>query len=228
MLLRHVLAIAGLLFTASFLWAQSAPSSPSPVSATESPGVIAMEDSQIGDHWTYVDRDDVSGDIKSTMTLTITDITPTEFAVRVTTDNKSEARYLTFSRSWDTVSNDPWRFTPNDGAGIRAPLSVGKEWNFKSTDVNPSAGASFERSGSSKVTAQETITTRAGTFETFKIETTAESRNLKNPTRTTLYEAQSWFAPAINRWVKRSFVRKSEGLVRDKGSLELVEYGRKN
>lgn len=227
MLLRHILAITGLLFSASLLSAQTRPSQPSPATATESSGVISMEDPQIGDHWTYEARDDISGDIKGTITLTITDITPAEFAVRMTIDGKSDARDQTFSRSWDIVNNGTWQFTPNDGGGVRPPLSVGKTWSFESTDVNPSAGASFERSGTSKVTAQETIATRAGTFETFKIETTAESRYSKDPSRTSLYETQSWFAPAINRWVKRSHIRRSEGLVRDRGSLELVEYGRK-
>lgn len=227
MLLRHIVAMTGLLFSASLLSAQTPPGQPSPTAATESSGVTSMQDLQIGDYWTYEARDEISGDIKGAITVTITDITPAEIAVRMTIDGKSEVTYQTFSRSWDMVNNGPWQFTPNDGGGVRAPLSVGKTWSFKSTDVNASAGASFERSGTSKVTAHEMITTRAGTFETFKIETTAESRNVKEPTRTSLYEHQSWFAPAINRWVKRSHIRRSEGLVRDRGVIELVEYGRK-
>lgn len=227
MLRRHILAMTGLLFSASVLSAQTPPSQPSPAVSTESSAVTSMEDPQIGDHWTYETRDDVTGEIKSTITLTISDLTPTEFAVRMEVDGKPDDRNHTFSRSWDTVSDGPWQFAPNDGGGIRPPLSVGKTWSFKSTDVNPSAGARFERTGTSKVTAQETITTRAGTFETFKIETTAESRDSKIPTRTSLYETQSWFAPAINRWAKRSFIRRSEGLVRDRRTLELVGYARK-
>ena len=108
-----------------------------------------------------------------------------------------------------------------------APLAVGKTWSFKATDANSSAGVSLKRSGTSKVTAKETITTRAGSFEAFKIETSIETRNSNDPTKKYLSEQQTWFAPAINHWVKRTYVSRSEGKVRDRSAVELVEYGRR-
>ena len=228
MLRRHLLATIGLLASASVLPAQTPPSQPSPPAATESPSLQeTMEDAQIGDHWTYEVRDDVSGDLKSTITYTITDITPAEFGIRLAVVGKGDVGYQTYSRSWDMVNNGVWRSTPNDGAGIRAPLSVGKTWSFKATDANSSAGVSLKRSGSSKVTAKEAITTRAGTFEAFKIETSIETRNSNDPTKKYLSEQQTWFAPAINHWVKRTYVSRSEGKVRDRSAVELVEYGRR-
>jgi hypothetical protein len=228
MLRRHLLAMIGLLASGSMLSAQTPPSQPSPPAATESPSLQeTMEDPQIGDHWTYEVRDDVSGDLKSTITYTITDITPAEFGIRLAVVGKPDVGYQTYSRSWDMVNNGVWRSTPNDGAGIRAPLSVGKTWSFKATDANSSAGVSLKRSGTSKVTARETITTRAGTFEAFKIETSIETRNSNDPTKKYLSEQQTWFAPAINHWVKRAYVSRSEGKVRDRSAVELVEYGRR-
>jgi hypothetical protein len=228
MLRRHLLATIGLLASASVLPAQTPPSQPSAPAATESPSLQeTMEDPQIGDHWTYEVRDDVSGDLKSTITYTITDITAAEFGIRLAVVGKGDVGYQTYNRSWDMVNNGVWRSTPNDGAGIRAPLSVGKTWSFKATDANSSAGVSLKRSGTSKVTAKETITTRAGTFEAFKIETSIETRNSNDPTKKYLSEQQTWFAPAINHWVKRTYLSRSEGKVRDRSAVELVEYGRR-
>jgi hypothetical protein len=104
---------------------------------------------------------------------------------------------------------------------------VGKTWSFKGTDLNSTAGVSWKRSGTAKVVAQESITTRAGTFDTFKIETSFQIQNANDPTKKLQAEQQTWYAPAINHWVKRSFVSRSDGRVRDKNTIELVEYGRR-
>jgi hypothetical protein len=38
---------------------------------------------------------------------------------------------------------------------------------------------------------------------------------------------QTWYAPVIDHWVKRSFVSRSDGRVRERNTIELVEYGRR-
>jgi hypothetical protein len=228
MLRRHLLAAIALLASASVLSAQTPPSQPAPPASTESPSQQeTMEDPQIGDRWTYEVRDDISGDLKSTITYTITDITPTELGIRLAVLGKSDVGYQTYSRSWDLMINGVWRSAPNDGTGIRTPLSVGKTWSVKATDSNSTAGVSLKRSTTSKVTAKETITTRAGTFEAFKIETSIEMRNSNDPTKKLTSEQQTWFAPAVNRWVRRTYVSRSDGKVRDRSAIELVEYGRR-
>ena len=75
--------------------------------------------------------------------------------------------------------------------------------------------------------AQESVTTRAGTFDAFKIETSFQIQNANDPTKKIQAVQESWYAPAIDHWVKRSFVSRSEGRVRDKNTVELVEYGRR-
>ena len=223
MLRRCLLATIGLLAPISILHAQT-PSSPP--AATEAPPVEAMEEPQLGDHWTYELRDEITGDLKSTMTHTITDVTAAEISIRIATVGKNDSGFQTFNRSWDMISG-LWRFTPNDGLGIRAPLSVGKSWPVKSTAFNGANGVSLKISGTSKVTAKETIVTRAGAFEVYKIETSIEQRNANDATKKFLTEHQTWYAPAIDHWVKREIVNRSEGRVRDRSQLELVEYGRR-
>jgi hypothetical protein len=225
------LATIALLASASTLPAQPAPKeSPPPASspAVESPGgAEPMEDAQLGDHWTYELRDDITGDLKSTITNTVTDVSASEVSTRIGQLGNSNAGYQTFDRSWNLINNGIWRHTPNDGSGIRPPLAVGKTWSFKSTDFNGTAGTSWKRSGTAKVVAQESVTTRAGTFDTFKIETSFQIQNANDPTKKIQAVQQSWYAPAIDHWVKRAYVSRSEGRVRDKSTIELVEYGRR-
>jgi hypothetical protein len=186
-----------------------------------------MEDAQTGDHWTYELRDDITGDLKSTITNTVTDVSGSEISTRIAALGNSNSGYQTFDRSWNLINNGTWRYSPNDGTGIRAPLAVGKSWPIKSTDHNSTAGISWKRSGTAKVVAQESVTTRAGTFDAFKIETSFQIQNANDPTKKIQAVQESWYAPAIDHWVKRSFVSRSEGRVRDKNTVELVEYGRR-
>jgi hypothetical protein len=231
MLRSAFLATIALLATAGSLPAQtSSPGSPPAASspAVETPnGPEPMEDAQTGDHWTYELRDEITGEIKSTITNTVTDVSGSEISTRIAQLGNPNAGYQTFDRSWNSTNNGIWRFTPNDGMGIRLPLAVGKTWSFKGTDVNSTAGVSWKRSGTSKVVAQESVTTRAGTFDTFKIETSFQIQNANDPTKKLQAEQQTWYAPAIDHWVKRAFVSRSDGRVRDKNTVELVEYGRR-
>lgn len=232
MLRPAFLATIGLLATASTLQAQTAPTESSPPAASapaiESPNSPEpMEDVQTGDHWTYEARDDITGELKSTITNTVTDVSASETSTRIAQLGNANAGYQTFDRAWNMTNSGIWRYTPNDGTGIRTPLAVGKTWSFKSTDVNSTAGVSWKRSGTSKVVAQESVTTRAGTFDTFKIESSFQIQNANDPTKKVQIVQQTWYAPVIDHWVKRSFLSRSDGRVRDKNTVELVEYGRR-
>jgi hypothetical protein len=231
MLRSPFLATMSLLAMVGSLSAQTAPNGSPPAAtspAVESPNSPEpMEDAQPGDHWTYELRDEITGEVKSTITNTVTDVSASEISTRIALLGNSNSGYQTFDRSWNMTNNGIWRYTPNDGTGIRQPLAVGKTWSFKSTDLNSTAGVSAKRSGTSKVIAQENVTTRAGTFDTFKIETSFQLQNANDPTRKFHIVQQTWYAPVIDHWVKRTFVSRSEGRVREKSTVELVEYGRR-
>jgi hypothetical protein len=232
MLRCPTLAAVSLLATVSLVSAQTAPSASAPPTsappAVESPSTAEpMEDAQTGDHWTYEFRDEITGEVKSTITSTVTDVSTTEIGIRLATLGNPGNGFQTFDRSWNLTNNGIWRYAPSDGTGIRPPLAVGKTWTFKSTDLNSTAGISWKRSGSSKVVAQESVTTRAGTFDTFKIETSFQIQNANDPTKKVQVVQQTWYAPVIDHWVKRTSGSRSDGRVRDKSTIELVEYGRR-
>jgi len=226
MLRRRLLATISLLASVGLAHAQTPPSPP-PAAAEQAPTHDSMEEPQVGDHWTYETRDEITGDLKSTTTHTITDVSATAISVRFEVLGKPGFGYQTYDRSWDIINNGTWRFSPNDGSGVRMPLAVGKSWTFKSSDSNSTAGISLRRTGTSKVTAKENVTTRAGTFEAYKIETSIEMRNANDLTKKSQFEQQVWYAPELNHWVKRTYVSRSDGQVRDRGALEMIEYGRR-
>jgi hypothetical protein len=231
-MLRYAfLAALGLIAMAGSLSAQTKPDEAPPAAAAPAPdspnSQEAQEDAQTGDHWTYDFRDDITGDVKSTITNTVTDVSASEISTRSALLGNANSGYQTFDRSWNLTNSGTWRYTPNDGTGIKAPLTVGKTWSSKATALNSAAGVSWKRSVTSKVLAQESVTTRAGTFDTFKIETTIQEQNANDPTKKVQVVQQTWYAPAIDHWAKRTAVSRADGRVREKNTTELVEYGRR-
>jgi len=201
------------------------PSTPAPAAPASSP--VTMEQPLPGDYWTYDIQDEILGTVKATRTLVITEVTTAEISARFSLLGNPNSNSAVFDRSWNLANDGVWRHAPHDGTGIRLPLAVGKTWGFKSNDVNLNNGASWSRSGTSKVVGQESTTTKAGTFDTFKIETSYTTHNVSNPTRSAQVTLQTWYAPSIDHWVKRTFTSRVAGRLLENNTQILVEYGRK-
>jgi hypothetical protein len=216
-----VLGVIGLV--AGSAWAQQAPAEAQPAKA-----VIPMEEPLPGDRWTYEIRDEITGKITATRENVVTEVTPTTISVRSKKlgDNNEES-FAVYDRSWNVVEARPWRYSPHDGSGIQSPLEVGKTWPVRTNNINSSNGNIWRRSGTSKVIGQESITTKAGTFDTFKIETTFTGTNVNNPTLKNEVTSLTWYAPAIDHWVRRTFVSRANKHLQTNNVIELIEYGRK-
>ena len=231
MLSRTALIAIALLASTHLAGAQpAAEATPAPAAtpaAAPASGSEAMEDPQTGDHWTYEVRDDISGDLKSTIIHTVSDVSGGNVEIRVTALNNANTGFLTFDRNWNIKSNATWRYAPTDGTGVSMPLAVGKTWPIKSNDTAISVNATFRRTGTAKVTAKESVTTTAGTFDAYKVETSVNAVNVKDPSRKIQLVQTTWYAPEIDHWVKRSSETRLDGRVHDKSTMELIEYGRR-
>jgi hypothetical protein len=201
------------------------PSSPAPVEPAKA--VVPMEEPLPGDHWTYEVRDEITGKISATRANVVTEVTPTEISIRFEVVGTPNQGLNVYDRSWNLINSGAWRYSPSDGTGIQKPLTTGKTWTFQANDVNAGGGYIWNRSGRSKVVGQENLTTRAGTFETFKIETTYSRRNVKDPTKKEEVTGQTWYAPAIDHWVKRAVITRVDNHLVVNNTIELTEYGRK-
>jgi hypothetical protein len=232
MLRYAVLGLIGL--AATNVLAQQAPppdaapaASSAPVPAPPAKAVVPMEEPRPGDRWTYEVRDEITGTIATTRENVVTDVTPTEISVRYKNVGTTNTGFVIYDRSWNLVEDRPWRYSPNDGSGIQSPLAVGKTWPVQVNNINSANGNVWKRSGTSKVVGQESVTTKAGTFDTFKIETSFTARNVNNPTLKNEVTSLTWYAPAIDHWVRRTFVSRANKHLQISNTIELVEYGRK-
>jgi len=217
----------GFCLLASGALAQQA--SPPAATASTAQAATKMEEPLPGDRWVYELRDEITGNVTAIREYAVTEVTPTTISVRYRKvgGNNNESGLAIYDRSWNVVEDRPWRYQPHDGSGIQSPLETGKTWPVRTNNINSANGNVWRRSGTSKVIGQESVTTKAGTFDTFKIETTFTGTNVNNPTVKNEVISTTWYAPAIDHWVKRSFVSRANKHLQINNTIELVEYGRK-
>jgi hypothetical protein len=231
LMLRYAAVLLVSLVTNS-AWAQQAPApaaAPPDAATSAKPEkvVVPMAEPKVGDRWTYEVRDEITGAITATRENVVTDVTPAEITVRYKNLGNNNEGFNVYDRSWNVVEDRPWRFSPHDGTGIQSPLAVGKTWPVQTNNINSANGNVWKRSGTSKVVGQESVTTKAGTFDTFKIETSFSARNANNPTLKNEVTSLTWYAPEIDHWVKRTFVSRANKHLQISTLIELIEYGRK-
>lgn len=182
---------------------------------------------RVGDRWTYEGKDEITGETKGTLVEVVTDVSDKEFDIRVTVRGKQGGRLIAYDHDWNRLDDSTWKFKPHDGRGICRPLEVGKEWRSEFECSNMHSGTILNATSKTKVTAQEALTTPAGTFDTFKIETKTTEYSTDDPSRGSDTEFVIWYAPRINHWVRRTSLIRSEKRVRSSSSEELVDFSRK-
>jgi hypothetical protein len=187
----------------------------------------ANDSVQVGDRWVYDSKDEITGFPKDTFTLIVTEVSPKEVVVSFTLRGKSGSSLLVFDHDWNRTESPTVKFKPNDGQGIRLPLSVGKEWRSEFETRNMQTGHTSKDTVASKVVAQESLTTPAGTFETFKIETRVREIDAADPSKLWELENVGWYAPQINHWVRRIFLSKYQKRTRANTTEELADFSRK-
>jgi hypothetical protein len=182
---------------------------------------------QVGDHWTFDSRDDITGLPTGTFTTIVTDISLTEFVARRTTQGKGGFSITIYDHDWNVIETPDWRYKPKDGYGIRQPLVVGKEWRSEYEARSTQGSFANKETLISRVTAQETVVAPAGTFDAFKIERHRREVSGADPSKSWEWEDTWWYAPQINFWARRMWLKRDHKRVTERTSQELVAYGRK-
>jgi hypothetical protein len=189
-------------------------------------------DIRVGDLWIYDTKNEVTGFSAEGYTEMVAQLSPREIVVNRTFREPvyrwPQNYIITYDHDWDVIDRFDWKFKPNDGLGIRMPLSVGKTWQAEYDAQNLQTTRRIYRGTStSTVAAQQTITTGAGTFDTFKVEQQARWLDAIDPARMWEIEVVSWFAPQMNHWVRRTTQIKFEKRLRENTTEELAEFTRK-
>jgi hypothetical protein len=187
---------------------------------------------RIQDIWVYDTKNEVTGLPAEGYTEMVAQVSPREFVVNRTFREPvyrwPQNYIVTYDHDWDVIDKYDYKFKPNNGLGVRLPLSVGKTWQaeFDAQDLHTTR-RTYRGTSSSKVVGQETITTDAGTFDTFKIEQQARLLDPLDPARMWEYQIVSWFAPQINHWVRKTTLIKFEKRLRENTTEELADFSRK-
>jgi hypothetical protein len=182
---------------------------------------------RVGDRWSYDIKDALTGDLRLAVTIVAAEINEKEITTRTSVRGKDRPNTIVFNPDWGRIDDGAWKHRPSDLLGIKKPLQIGKQWRAEGNSTNVQTGVAMQTSGSAKVVGQEQITTPAGTFDTFRVELTVRQINTKDQTKSTTLTVVAWYAPAVNRWVKKNTEVRFEGRLRDSFSDELTEYSRK-
>jgi hypothetical protein len=182
---------------------------------------------RVGDRWTYATKDEVTGLPAETYTHVVTEISANQIVIGASTQGNGGSRPIIFDHDWNRLEGRNLKFSPHNGMGIRPVLAMGMGWRTEYEIRNTQSGVAFKNATSSKVVAQEAITTPAGTFDTFKIETRTHEISAADSSKFWDYEYVRWYAPQINHWIRWNSVTKAQSRLLSKRSEELIEFGRK-
>jgi hypothetical protein len=186
---------------------------------------------KIGDRWVYEIKDEITGYSKGEYTDMVTEVSPREIVLNRTFREPvygwPESLLVTFDRDWDAIDNLLWKFEPNNGQGIRLPLTLGKIWQAEFDAKNLDTGATYRGMGTSKVVGREPVTTPAGTFDTFKIEHKSNLISPSDASKIWENEVVVWYAPRINHWARQTILVVFEKRTRLNASEELTDFTRK-
>jgi hypothetical protein len=197
-----------------------------PAVSAQSPDTTSAE-VRVGDWWTYDRKDEITGLPVDTFTSAVTEISAAAIATKLAYRDTHRTGMVVFDHDWNRTRNGQRTYKPNDGHGIRLPLTVGNEWRTEFEERNAQSSTSMKGVSLSKVAAQEMLTTPAGTFETFRIERQVKQVNAADPSRVTEFQFILWFAPQINHWVRRTELTKVQTHTLENISDELTAFGRK-
>jgi hypothetical protein len=185
------------------------------------------EDIVAGDAWVYEEKDEITGLHIRTFTSWVTEVSAKEIVTNLINKENGGRGYAVFDHDWNRLVVGNQKFNPNDGHGVRWPLAVGKEWKHEFIIINAQAGANMKSSSLAKVVAKETVTTPAGTFETFKIDRHMKAFNVADPSRSQDTQFLMWFAPEVNHWVRRTINFTVDKRLRSSETDELIEIKKK-
>jgi hypothetical protein len=197
------------------------------VLAAVSTVTAAQAEPQAGDRWSYSYRDDLTGEQKGVANFVVLQADGREIVVRHSVRGKDGPRTMYFTPQWARVDDNLWKFGPHDGLNMPNNPRVGRQWRIDHVAENLRTGMRLNVTGTARISGVDQIATAAGTFDAFRIEvadrrTNAESYAVAEG-RTTI-----WYAPEVDRWVRRKFEIYVDGRLREATSDELIEVARAN
>jgi hypothetical protein len=186
-----------------------------------------------GDRWTYRWVDDITGETKSYQTYTLTEIKDGAFSVAIAVapvgQGQPSSGLHVYDETWGLLDDGVWTRKVGDPVtGVHLPLKVGAKWetHFTANRKNPDRDSTID--ATSVVTGYEEVSFRFGlTYDAFKIETIETVTAVGGGPVATL-KVDSWYAPAVNRYVKRVIESRTNDRLQSRAIELLTEYKRRH
>jgi hypothetical protein len=203
--------------------------------AASSAPVFDKIDIRPGDRWTYQVIDDVTGETKSTTVHTLTEIRDKSYSVQSNFtpygQSVTNTSLQVFDESWNLLEDQVWTRNPADpSTGIRLPLKVGAEWKTHFTQIrkNPPE-AHFSTDAITRVVAYEPVMLKFNkTYDAFKLEVNEALTNSASPSSVATIKTTMWFAPSVNRYVKRIVETRINDRLQSRSVELLTAYARRH
>lgn len=181
-----------------------------------------LPNTHVGDRWQYRVIDGFTNETTLEFSQRVVDLNDREIVVQFQGNNAPGKRLLYFTRDWNQVDNGSTKFDPFRPE-FKFPMDVGMSWKqeYRSRNSRGQASTSYAYI---KVSAFEKVTTPAGVFDAYRIETDVESRGADANAIISKARIITWYAPAAQKHVRREAVMSADGRTREKTIDELVEY----
>jgi hypothetical protein len=186
-----------------------------------------------GDRWTYRWIDDIVGETKSYETYTLTEIKDNAFSVAINVTPVGQGTPTSalhvFDENWGLLDDGVWvRKVGDPVTGVSLPLKVGARWeaHFTASRKNPDRDTNID--ATSVVAAFEEVSFRFGlTYDAFRIETNETITPSGGGGPSVTLKVTQWYAPAVNRYVKRVIESRTNDRLQSRAIEELTEYKRR-
>lgn len=180
----------------------------------------------IGDTWTY-ERTDRTRNVVDRRTQVST-ASKSDLEVRFDAKNLESGRVTQFAQDLDgnniEIDGRKWNAPRPD---FTWPLAVGKKWSGKYGGLNQTRNGQFHEERECEAVAAETVSVKAGSFQTIKIVCSGNFRTPApsgNVTVSGRIDLTYWYAPEVRRSIKIEFRDQSQFGIWNNSSTELVSY----
>jgi len=202
--------------------------------ATAAP-VIDKIDVRPGDRWTYQVIDDITGETKSTVVHTVTELKDKTYSVQSTFtpygQSVGSSALQVFDEDWNLLEDQVWTHNPaNPSTGIQLPLKLGAQWKAHLTSSRKTPPeVHFDIDATAKVSAYEPVILKFNkTYDAFKLEVDETLTNSATPSSVVTSKTTMWFAPSVNRYVKRVVETRVNDRLQSRMIEMLAAYARRH
>jgi len=197
--------------------------------------VIDKIDVRPGDRWTYQVIDDITGETKSTVVHTVTELKDKTYSVQSTFtpygQSVGTSTLQVFDEDWNLLEDQVWTQNPaNPSTGVQLPLKLGAQWKVHLTSSRKTPPEShFNVDATATVLAYEPVILKFNkTYDAFKLEVDETLTNSAAPSSVVTSKATMWFAPSVNRYVKRILETRVNDRLQSRGIETLINYARRH